>query len=254
MAPFSIPTAILTLDDGTTISGGGTLSIGGHGELDVEVGAVQGGNSGFGSSDATLDGVAVTNDGTIDVDLKASGAILALDDGTTITGGALSIGGSGTLEITYGASGAGATLDGVQVGNAGTIQVGTNTAGDPTLTLDDGTTTTGGTLSIGGGDTLDIEAGTVNGLGATLSNVNVLATDLTSTITVGNGATLKLIGTDIGGGTLNFVGSGDTLSSGINHRVSQIPLPVSPAATPSISRESPPARTRSLPTTAIPAS
>ena len=57
----------------------------------------------------------------------------------------------------------------------GMIDVGTSTSGvAATLLLDDGTTITGngtGTLTIGAGSTLDIEAGLSNGLGATLDGV-----------------------------------------------------------------------------------
>ena len=77
--------ATLLLDDDTTVYGSGafgaTLTIGSAGELDVETGS---GGSGYG---ATLDGVNVIDNGAIDVDLMASGAILTLDDATTVTGG-----------------------------------------------------------------------------------------------------------------------------------------------------------------------
>ena len=75
----------MTLDDGTTISGAGTLSIGAHGALDIAEGPE--GAVGNGNPDATLDGVAVTNNGAINIDPTGSGAILMLDEDTTITGG-----------------------------------------------------------------------------------------------------------------------------------------------------------------------
>ena len=77
--------AILTLDDGTAITGNGTgtLTINFGNTLDVEKGANDGNNG------ATLDGVKVQDNGTIDTGDAACGAILTLDDfGTTITGGA----------------------------------------------------------------------------------------------------------------------------------------------------------------------
>ena len=40
----------------------------------------------MGSGGATLDGVHVTDNGAFDIGDVASGAILTLDDGTTITG------------------------------------------------------------------------------------------------------------------------------------------------------------------------
>ena len=66
--------------------GTGTLSINANNTLDVE----HGGNDGNGG--ATLDGVNVTDNGAIDIGDVISGAILTLDDGTTITGN-----GTGTL-------------------------------------------------------------------------------------------------------------------------------------------------------------
>ena len=117
--------AILTLDDGTTITGG-TLDIEhARSAVDITLGS-HGGNG------ATLSDVAVTNAGTIAVDPTASGAILTLDDGTSITGGDLTVGHLGTLDI--GAAGGGGvvgdpTLDGVTVtldvsgSAAGTIAV-----------------------------------------------------------------------------------------------------------------------------------
>ena len=50
----------------------------------------------------------------------------------------------------------GATLDDVSVSNSGTIQIGT-LAGDLTLKLEDGTTISGGTISVGAYSTLALE-------------------------------------------------------------------------------------------------
>ena len=145
----------LTFDDGTTI-GGGELSINSGSALDIEVGpGGQGGASGTGYPDATLDGVSVANNGTINVDLAALGAILTLDDGATIEGGTLTIGtsegnGSGTVDIELGPNDVtdpDARFDGVTVNNYGVIEVGQSASA--TLLLDDGTTVYGGSLLIG---------------------------------------------------------------------------------------------------------
>ena len=195
----------LLLDDGTTITGG-KLSIGSLGVFDVEAGT----GTLAGAPDAALDGVAVVNHGNIDVGtvIITNDPTLRLDDGTTITGGKLSIGSVGVFDVEAGAgilAGApDATLDGVTVVNHGNIDVGTAIiTNDPTLRLDDGTSITGGTLSIASGDTLDIEPGAINGNGATLANVTVSSIDLTSTITVGHDSTLTLSGATISGGTIN---------------------------------------------------
>jgi hypothetical protein len=92
-----------------------------------------------------------------------------LDDGTTISGGTLTIENSSS-ELDIEAS-TGATLDGVTVVNTagGTLNV---DPGKATLILDDGTTMTGGNLDIGSKGTLDVEAGS-NGDGATLDGVNI---------------------------------------------------------------------------------
>jgi hypothetical protein len=97
----------LTLENGTTIDGG-KLSIGNHGELDIEGGRHGG---------ATLDDVNVVNDGIIRVD-DSTPATLHLTDGTAIHGGALWVGYHGTVDID---SSKGATLDDVSVWNDGTI-------------------------------------------------------------------------------------------------------------------------------------
>ena len=121
--------AVLLVDDGTTITGGGTgtLAIGTTGTLDVEKGT-----SGPG---ATLDGVKVTDSGAIEIAVTAalSAATLLLNDGTKITGG-----GTGTLTI----------------GGLGTLAVksltGTGTPSMPDATLDDVAVTDN---NIGGGPT-----------------------------------------------------------------------------------------------------
>ena len=94
--------ATLLLDDGTTITGG-AISIGNSGVLDI------GGVHAVGNSDATLDGVTVSNDGNIQIDLQDEGAILTLDGGTTIEHGGLTIDDIVLLDIETGAQNPGAT-------------------------------------------------------------------------------------------------------------------------------------------------
>ncbi|MDR3659051.1 MAG: hypothetical protein P4L86_01315, partial [Mycobacterium sp.] len=140
----------LKLDSGATLTGG-PLTLGSSGTLDI-AGGPDGSVLGNGTPDATLDGIAVTNYGTINVDLTASGAILALDDGATISGGLMIIGNNvaSALDIEVGLSGPGgvngpgpdATLDDVTVTNNGTIEVDLNASG-AILALDDGSTITG---------------------------------------------------------------------------------------------------------------
>ena len=58
----------------------------------------------------------VTDNGALDIGDVTSGAILTLDDGTTVTGdgsGTLTINAGDTLDIEAGTNGPGATLDGV---------------------------------------------------------------------------------------------------------------------------------------------
>src|ERR1700737_3485396 len=166
---------ILTLDNGTTITNGNLIIDTGN-TLDIE-------NLVTGTG-ATLIGVNVMNSGTIQVDkaVGASTVTLVLDGGTTVTGGTLLIHvpGSpveGIVEIGNG----GATLDNVTVTNNNILTI------DPsvTLKLDDNTAIKGGTLTIAGGSTLDVESST----GATLDGVAVTGTGTTgpsaSTIAVG---------------------------------------------------------------------
>ena len=142
--------AILTLDDGTTIGGGGTLTIDAGSSLQIE------------TSGATLDGINVTNHGIIQVDVSNSSAMLMLDDDSAISGDSLSIGKAGLLDVETGVdgSGHGATLDGVTVNDGGSIEVGENST-DAILTLEGGTTISGcGAMTINAGSTLDVVNGT----------------------------------------------------------------------------------------------
>ena len=200
--------ATLTLEGGTTVTGG-TITIHDSGTLDTEYGA----SGGYG---ATLDHVVVANAGTVQVGTDSDHtASLTLEDGTTITGGTLTIASGSTLEIAYGEGDIGATLDGVSVGNSGTIQVGTFDE-DPTLTLEDGTTITGGTLSIGNESTLEINIG-LNG-GATLHDVTVYVADSSSAIAISDGATLTLNDVSIQGVVINdySTASGDIVPGDID--------------------------------------
>ena len=122
--------AILTLDDGTAITGNGvgTLTINFGNTLDVEKGANDGNNG------ATLDGVIVQDNGAIDIGDVATGAILTLDDGTKITGGgtaALKINAGSTLDVENGPNGGGATLDDVHVTDNGALNIDDVASGDP---------------------------------------------------------------------------------------------------------------------------
>ena len=172
------------------------------------------------ASGVALDGM------TFDV---VNAGVLDLADGTTISNGLVTLGSGATLGVE---TLAGATLDGVTVDGfnanetpASSIVVGA--LGPSTLTLDDGTTIIDGTLTIGGGSTLHIEAGLHSGLGATLDGVTVndagnvqvdLATQLPTTLTLDDGTTIAGGGTGtmvIGSsGTLDIVNGGSQDSNG----------------------------------------
>ena len=85
------PSAILTLDDGTNVSGG-TLTVEHGAELQIEHGSRGPG--------ATLEGVTVNDFGVVQVDAPSVATTLTLDDGTELSGGGLlSIGPSGLVDI-----------------------------------------------------------------------------------------------------------------------------------------------------------
>jgi fibronectin-binding autotransporter adhesin len=190
----------LTLHD--TTDRGGTLTVDSGSTLAID--STNPGNV------TTLDGVTVTNDGTIQIDDLPPSATLILDDDTTVSGGIVSIGSAGTLTIETGASGSGATLDNVTAHDSGAILVNSGA----TLTLDDGTTIDNGgesgTLTVASGSTLAIHSG-----GATLDGINVTDSGAIVVGDVCSGATLTLDdGTAITGGGIGTltVTSGSTLS------------------------------------------
>ena len=171
---------ILTLNHGASISGG-TLTIAVLSQLDIES-----------SAGATLDGVNVVNNGTINVDCgdDTPTVPLTLVNGTTISGGVLSVGNKGLLDIesTSGATFDGATAD---VSKHGNIEIGETTASGSILMLDDGATVRGGTLTINSLSVLQIEHGSGEGpsYGATLDGVTVddygsIQVDCGGTVTV----------------------------------------------------------------------
>ncbi len=71
---------------------------------------------------ATFDGVEVFNEGTVQVDNDEQPTTLIGTDGTTITGGTLSIGASGLVESGAGTGALGLVLDDVTVWNCGTLE------------------------------------------------------------------------------------------------------------------------------------
>ena len=208
--------AILTLDDGTTVTGHGTgtLTINAYNTVDVEHG------SNDGSGGATLDGVNVTDNGAIDIGDAGCGAILTLDDGTTVTGhgtGTLTINAHNTLDVEHGGNdgSGGATLDGVNVTDNGALDIGDAGCG-AILKLDDGTTVTGhgtGSLTINAGNTLDVEHGGNEGNGgATLDGVHVTDNGALDVGDAGSGAILTLDGgTTVSGCGAMTINAGNTL-------------------------------------------
>ena len=185
----------LTLDGGTVMTDG-TLTIG----------SLNNGTAAIAAGGVTLNDVAVnmSDSGKLNIGVGAAGSsILTVDDGTSITGGTMTIGSTGELDVEKGASGPGATLDGVDVtvNSSGSIEIDALGTTPATLTLDGGTSITGGTLTFGNAsDTIDVE----DASGATLDNVDVSGG---GAIEVGqtNTATLTLDGgTTITAGTLTI--------------------------------------------------
>jgi hypothetical protein len=169
----------LILDGGATITGG-SMTIGPFGELDIEndssgIGLAFAGFGGFQPPSATLDDVAIDNNGVIAVDAPGSAdtVTLLLEGGTTITGGRITVGSSGELDVERGFNGGGATLDDVWLTSSGSIDVDSEaTTNLAILVLDDGSVIDGGNLTIGGFGELDIDKGS-NLFGADFFDVNV---------------------------------------------------------------------------------
>src|SRR6202035_3632745 len=95
-------------------------------------------------------------------------------DGTTVNGGALTIGSFGAIDVEYGSNGPshGATFDGVTVNNnnGGTFEVGETSASGTVIALfEDGATVNNGTLTVGSAGALEVETAA----GATLNDVQV---------------------------------------------------------------------------------
>jgi len=121
-------------------------------------------------SPVTLDNVTLDNGGAAGATVSVvSGAILTLDDNTTITGGTLRIGSDfgDKIAIHSGENGS-ATLDNVTVDNSGTLQIdnGATLAIADTVTLQDG-----GTVSMASGSQI-AEPSTDTGSIVTLDNVD----------------------------------------------------------------------------------
>ena len=117
---------------------------------------------------------------------------------------ALTINAASMLAVENNLNDLGATLDDVNVANSGTIEVDTGSSA-VTLTLTDGTTVSGGTLSTGVFGAVDIELGLsgITNPDATLDGVTVYNS---GNIGVGASTTATLLlddGTTVYGGTLS---------------------------------------------------
>jgi autotransporter-associated beta strand protein len=179
----------LTMLDGASIANG-FMTIGFDSVLDVE--------SALG---ATLDDVAVTSSGTIEIGAKTEGgSTLTVKDGASVVGSDMTIAAASTLDVE---SALGAALDGVTVTGTGgetpsTIEIGVSTDGGSILMVADGTSITNGNMTIAAASKLDVESS----LGATLDGVTVTGTngESPSTIEIGSisGSVLHLLdGTSI---------------------------------------------------------
>src|SRR5579872_2010088 len=187
----------LTIADGTSIKGG-NLTMAAASTLDVES-----------SVGAVLDGAAVTGTSgegtsTIDIGLHTDGgSSLTLIDGTSISGGDMTIAADSKLFVE---SSGGATLHGVTVTNEGTIQVDNEALSTTvTLVLDGGTTLVGGNLVIhdplsADEGVVEIEAGGATFDGVTVTNNNELIIDSSATLTLTDD-------TIITGGTIDDAGT-----------------------------------------------
>jgi VCBS repeat-containing protein len=214
-----IAAGALLLDLGTTVANGGTVTVDDTATLTLNSASIDGGtvaDNAIGIIDLTGNAVlkngALANAGKINVSgtgnkldsetvtntnglLNVTGTLI-LELGTLITGGILT--NSGLVQIE---SVSGATLDGVSVENAGIIQVDTPILSyDGNLVVDDGTTITGGTLTIGHYGLFEVETD----LGATLNGVSVGSSGV---VLVDADSVLNLTGTTITGGTVTDSGT-----------------------------------------------
>ena len=193
-AGIDVASGVLTLDGGTQIQGGGpfadrgTLTVASSGELQIT------------GTGAALDGVNVTdlNPGTTNSGIDVSGAILTLNDSTSISGGTLTIESTAgsELQITAGtgADGAtpgGATLDDVSVTDSNATE-GIDVTSGAILTLDGGTTITGvsgATMTLAGTLESDSDSNTISNLTVTDIGTSLNAGQLTvvsGTLTLSN--------------------------------------------------------------------
>ena len=205
--------ALLMLDDNASITSG-AVAVGnaetGGGTVDVETGQ-------FGSG-ATFSDVTANIYGALDVGDQGSNAIFTLEDGTTISGfgmGTMTVGATDQVAIEGHLNNNGATFDDLFVNlqsndsGMGTVQV--DGAQSPvTLTLTDGTTLSGGELSIGSSGEVDIafsdniSPDAIFEGGLTVSNQGTLQVDSNTSLALAGTVTLQ------GGGTVSM-----ELNSGI---------------------------------------
>ena len=202
--------AIVQVDASTTLTLDGTNFTGGtvtdNGTIEITTSSAinsatlsNGGVTVDADQTLTLNGTTVK--GTVFTD-TAAGAALAVGSGETLTlqDGADVIGGSlvnaGTVKIE---SSTGATLDGVDVDNTGGIVQVDQVGPLATLTLQDETTISHGTLSVGTTGKVDVATGAT----ATLDGVGVTNDGL---IEIESGGTLKVTGSITGLGSIHIDG------------------------------------------------
>ena len=182
----------VTLEGGADIIGG-TMTINSGDKLDIENGHSGGG--------ATLDGVKVTDSGALDVGDVNSGAILSVDDGTTITGrGTMTINAGSTLDVNGGTT----TIDiSGTITNNGVLEA----SNGGTLDIVSSINNTSGLLEVTSGGTLFVESNISGGKATIQGGTLQLGEDSNVAVTFDNSQGYgKLIIGDADGDVDNFNG------------------------------------------------
>jgi fibronectin-binding autotransporter adhesin len=218
--------AVLFLDNSTTLSGGGTITMGGGSPPDYTVFIEMFGNTttqtltsdntiqGFGQIGADTD-LSLVNSGTVDANV--SGATLYLNGGAGALGAGVNTGtleatNGGTLQIDNNFNNKGGSI--IANGTGSTVQVNGVTIQGGTLTTENGGFM--GTFGNGGRSILDgsTEGAITLSAGSTYTTAGTSQTGIEGTITLDAGANLAIGTSTSPGGTVQLLGNTTINGSG----------------------------------------